>query len=129
LDDEEIENHPKTSEEIKQCCKDIKVLGKKELKSLISWWKAYRDDQRKKNETEETKAIEVPTKVGDNEVSDEEKELDEVSKQVDEMMVGYYVYFGVLFEKGINRLVHRTRYEEKRRGNRRRRTKKERSCR
>ncbi|XP_030647566.1 pre-rRNA 2'-O-ribose RNA methyltransferase FTSJ3 isoform X2 [Chanos chanos] len=37
FDNPELESHPKTTAEIKECCQDIKVLGRKELRLLLSW--------------------------------------------------------------------------------------------
>uniref|UniRef100_A0A8C8ZEG7 pre-rRNA processing protein FTSJ3 n=1 Tax=Prolemur simus TaxID=1328070 RepID=A0A8C8ZEG7_PROSS len=37
LDDEELAQHPATTEDIRACCQDIKVLGRKELRSLLNW--------------------------------------------------------------------------------------------
>ncbi|KAA0711944.1 pre-rRNA processing protein FTSJ3 [Triplophysa tibetana] len=37
FDSPELESHPVTSPEIKECCRDIKVLGRKELRLLLSW--------------------------------------------------------------------------------------------
>ncbi|XP_073700219.1 pre-rRNA 2'-O-ribose RNA methyltransferase FTSJ3 [Garra rufa] len=37
FDNPELESHPITSPEIKECCSDIKVLGRKELRLLLSW--------------------------------------------------------------------------------------------
>ena len=34
FDDDAISSHKLTTNEIKECCKDIKVLGKKELRSV-----------------------------------------------------------------------------------------------
>ena len=44
MNDAAIVNHPLTTEEIKECCKDIKVLGRKDLKSLLAWRKAIKKD-------------------------------------------------------------------------------------
>ncbi|CAJ1060680.1 pre-rRNA 2'-O-ribose RNA methyltransferase FTSJ3 [Xyrichtys novacula] len=37
FDNPELESHSSTSAEIKECCRDIKVLGRKELRLLLSW--------------------------------------------------------------------------------------------
>ncbi|XP_030041927.1 pre-rRNA 2'-O-ribose RNA methyltransferase FTSJ3 [Microcaecilia unicolor] len=37
LDSPELEQHSTTTEDIRECCKDIKVLGRKELRSLLNW--------------------------------------------------------------------------------------------
>lgn len=37
LDDEELAHHPATTEDIRVCCQDIKVLGRKELRYAVGW--------------------------------------------------------------------------------------------
>ncbi|XP_068599419.1 pre-rRNA 2'-O-ribose RNA methyltransferase FTSJ3 [Brachionichthys hirsutus] len=37
FDHAELECHPATSAEIKECCRDIKVLGRKDLRLLLNW--------------------------------------------------------------------------------------------
>uniref|UniRef100_A0A8C8SMV1 pre-rRNA processing protein FTSJ3 n=1 Tax=Pelusios castaneus TaxID=367368 RepID=A0A8C8SMV1_9SAUR len=37
LGDGELERHSATTEELRQCCQDIRVLGRKELRALLNW--------------------------------------------------------------------------------------------
>lgn len=41
-EDKEIGTNPNTTEEIKECCRDIKVLGKRELRLIMNWRKKIR---------------------------------------------------------------------------------------
>merc|ERR1712013_51264 len=85
IDTPRIDKHKKTTDEIRACIKDIKVLGMKELRSLKKWKDALKKefdeiDEANKDVEEAVPAIHVKTK---EEIEDEE--LAGVDKQIDEL--------------------------------------------
>lgn len=71
LDNDRVTNHVLTTEDIKEFCKDIKVLGKAELKTLIQWRKKLNAQFKKED--------------GENNVEDVEmKQIDEDSEDDEE---------------------------------------------
>ncbi|XP_076339533.1 pre-rRNA 2'-O-ribose RNA methyltransferase FTSJ3 [Tachypleus tridentatus] len=82
LDSPVIVNHPLTTDEIKECCKDIKVLGPKELKAILVWRKKIKQYL----ETQEKK--EIKKDLGEEEVKDEEEEEEnEIDKQIEKSKI------------------------------------------
>ncbi|KAL5017038.1 hypothetical protein ScPMuIL_006627 [Solemya velum] len=75
LDDEDISNNPLTTDELKECLKDIKVLGKRDLKNIIKWRKQLRKEHHDKKEgkDEKTEATEVVDSEEDDDLKIEEK--------------------------------------------------------
>ncbi|XP_052052709.1 pre-rRNA 2'-O-ribose RNA methyltransferase FTSJ3 [Apodemus sylvaticus] len=71
IDDEELAQHSATTEDIRACCQDIKVLGRKELRSLLNWRTKLRRYVAKKLK-EQAKALDIS-------LSSEEEEGDEES--------------------------------------------------
>ena len=86
IDTPRIEKHPRTTAEVKECLKDLKVLGMKELRMLKKWRDALKkefeelDQKNKENEEEAVPAIQVRTQ---DEIEDEE--MAELDKQVEEL--------------------------------------------
>ncbi|XP_034882185.1 pre-rRNA 2'-O-ribose RNA methyltransferase FTSJ3 [Mirounga leonina] len=66
LDDEELAQHPATTEDIRACCQDIKVLGRKELRSLLNWRTKLRRYVAKKLK-EQAKALDISLSSGEEE--------------------------------------------------------------
>lgn len=72
LDDEELAQHPATTEDIRMSCQDIKVLGRKELRSLLNWRTKLRRHVAKKLK-EQAKALDISLSSGEEEEEGEEE--------------------------------------------------------
>lgn len=84
IDDDRIDKHPETTAEIKECFKDIKVLGRRALMDLIKWWKKL----KKEFYPEAAEEPEATTSDGAKPVTEEEKEeqeIGEMEKYIDEL--------------------------------------------
>ncbi|XP_069337709.1 pre-rRNA 2'-O-ribose RNA methyltransferase FTSJ3 [Eulemur rufifrons] len=80
LDDEELAQHPATTEDIRACCQDIKVLGRKELRSLLNWRTKLRRHLAKKLK-EQAKALDISLSSGEEEEGDEEESTAGTTRQ------------------------------------------------
>lgn len=94
MDDPAIANHRLTTEEIKECCKDIKVLGRKDLKNLLAWRKAVKEDLEKDSaeNAEEKDEEEKPAAQEDGQASDEDDELARIDQQIKELEVSVRIW-------------------------------------
>merc|ERR1711881_266086 len=79
--DEDIKAHPATTNEVVQCCVDIKVLGKKELKMLLAWRKKVRKDMSKDKSTATTTTEDDVEELEATE-EDKQEELDHVTSDL-----------------------------------------------
>ncbi|XP_073901508.1 pre-rRNA 2'-O-ribose RNA methyltransferase FTSJ3 isoform X2 [Castor canadensis] len=70
IDDVELAQHPATTEDVRACCQDIKVLGRKELRSLLNWRTKLRRYMAKKLK-EQAKALDISLSSGEEEEGDE----------------------------------------------------------
>ncbi|XP_038056002.1 pre-rRNA 2'-O-ribose RNA methyltransferase FTSJ3-like [Patiria miniata] len=89
IDDPSIANHHLTTQELRHCCKDIKVLGRKEIRMLLNWQKKLAKEAENRAEAERKAAEEAAGKgeAKDGEADDEadsEDELEEINKQLEE---------------------------------------------
>lgn len=91
MNDPEIANHRLTTEEIKECCEDIKVLGRKDVKSLLAWRKAIKEDLEKNLPPKEKEEVEdKPAAEEDGLSSDDDNELAKIDKQIKQLEVSAY---------------------------------------
>lgn len=87
IDDPRIAKHPKTTEEILECCKDIKVLGRKDIKGLLAWWKAIKEELFKEEDKEAAviEEDEAPTTRPLTQEEIEDMEDEELQKQIHDL--------------------------------------------
>ncbi|KAF4097371.1 pre-rRNA 2'-O-ribose RNA methyltransferase FTSJ3 [Onychostoma macrolepis] len=99
FDNPELESHPVTSPEIRECCSDIRVLGRKELRLLLSWRSKLRrflskrlkqgakqQDQEKSSSDDDSDIDEKESKKKGGEQKDEEDvEEEEMEKKLAQM--------------------------------------------
>uniref|UniRef100_A0A8C5KJZ0 pre-rRNA processing protein FTSJ3 n=1 Tax=Jaculus jaculus TaxID=51337 RepID=A0A8C5KJZ0_JACJA len=78
IDDEDLAQHPATTEDVRVCCQDIKVLGRKELRSLLNWRTKLRRHVAKKLK-EQAKALDIS--LSSEEEGDDEEQATAETKQ------------------------------------------------
>ncbi|CAF2672416.1 unnamed protein product [Rotaria sp. Silwood2] len=89
IDDERILQHPQTTSEIKECIKDIKVLGRREITLILGWRRHLAASLFKKilptieQQSDETKKEEKIDKDQD----DENDEDDDIDKDIEEQLL------------------------------------------
>ncbi|KAL4234651.1 pre-rRNA processing protein ftsj3 [Mactra antiquata] len=76
FDDKTIENHELTTDEIKECFKDIKVLGKREIRIIMTWRKKLTKEMEKASKEDDE---------DESESSDEKESGDENDKDLEEL--------------------------------------------
>ncbi|XP_061096414.1 pre-rRNA 2'-O-ribose RNA methyltransferase FTSJ3-like [Conger conger] len=73
FDNPQLSSHPSTTPESQECCRDIKVLGRKELRLLLSWRgklrrflaKKLKDESGEKAEEEEGEEEEMDRRLAE----------------------------------------------------------------
>uniref|UniRef100_A0A8C7JXS8 pre-rRNA processing protein FTSJ3 n=1 Tax=Oncorhynchus kisutch TaxID=8019 RepID=A0A8C7JXS8_ONCKI len=79
FDNPDLESHEATSDEVIECCRDIKVLGRKELRLLLNWRSKLRRYLAKKLKDE---AKQLDEDINDAEEKKEEKKEEKEKKKM-----------------------------------------------
>lgn len=69
------------------------MLGRKDLRTLIAWWKALREEREKENKKENEEEDVKDSGVEEEELSENEKELDDIQNMVAELEVNNKSFF------------------------------------
>jgi len=85
LDTPRIIKHPRTTDEVKECLKDLKVLGMKELRLLKKWRDALKKEFDELDDENKDKEEAVPAILQKTAEEEEDEEMAEVDKQIDEL--------------------------------------------
>merc|ERR1712200_273519 len=73
LDTPRIKNHPKTTKELKECLKDLKVLAMKDLRKIKKWRDILKEEFEKEAQSGEKKDEDKVVEKTEEQIEDEEK--------------------------------------------------------
>ena len=88
IDEPRIQKHTKTTKEIIECCKDVQILGIKELKLLKKWREVLRNDFEKENVKlgeEKLPQNEIEDQEEDSDEKDDDEDLKKLEKEIESL--------------------------------------------
>jgi len=85
IDTPRIDKHERTTAEVRECIKDLKVLGMKDLRMLKKWRDHLKKEFEKLDEELQEKGVETPAIQVRTQEEIEDEEMAEIDKQVAEL--------------------------------------------